>query len=496
MRGGSLHTRTSRPTAAAAASRALGLVGLPVLDYRRSSCHLYPRLASSMLFSTSNKACASRSTDIGSSRHVTCTRSSISKPLHRHGSLLLKSRDTLGIVSAVSDVVLKHGCNMTGADVHVEKGRKRKRVTSTTCSSSGNKMEHESHSTCSDDDEDTFVCRFSFETDGSSAIIDYNDAGGGGGSSRNSRSFAFNDADSAESFNLQSFEEHVMEVVINFHAEATLLHQSGRLVYFNGGARILSHQQQQQQQHLSQRQPQKVVLRPSGPARMAVFASSRDHCLNDLIDKCRGGDLPVQISYVVSNYLRTEENSHVYRALSRLNVPYHYVQCGKGRLREEWEANIRSIIQQKDGTVAAETTVSAPPPPPSARDNSNNNQTDFIVLARFMQILSPEFLSWYAPRPIINIHHGLLPSFKGSNPYRQAFDAGVKLIGATAHFVTDELDEGPIIEQRATCVSHRDSVRDVRIKSETLEANALHDAVRYVAENRVARVGGRTIVFT
>ena len=376
---------------------------------------------------------------------------------------------------------------MTGADLHVEKGRKRKRGTS---SSGSSKMEHENHTTCSDDD--TFVCRFSFETDGSSAIINHHgDEGGGGGS----KSFAFNDADTAESFNLQSFEEHVMQVVINFHAEATLLHQSGRLVYFNGGARTLPQQQQQQQQQQLSRQPQKVVLRPSGPARMAVFASSRDHCLNDLIDKCRGGDLPVQISYVVSNYLRTEEDSHVYRALSRLNVPYHYVKCGKGRLREEWEADIRSIIQQEDGTVAAGTTESSSPPP-FARDNSNNNQTDFIVLARFMQILSPEFLSWYAPRPIINIHHGLLPSFKGSNPYRQAFDAGVKLIGATAHFVTDELDEGPIIEQRATGVSHRDSVRDVRIKSETLEANALHDAVRYVAENRVARVGGRTIVFT
>ena len=113
-----------------------------------------------------------------------------------------------------------------------------------------------------------------------------------------------------------------------------------------------------------------------------------------------------------------------------------------------------------------------------------------------MRILSPKFLAWYGPRPIINIHHGLLPSFKGSNPYRQAHDAGVKLVGATAHFVTEELDEGPIIEQRVARIGHGSTVRDLRIRSETLEANALHDAVRYYAENRVARVGGRTVVFT
>ena len=425
-------------TLAAAPSRVL-------LSSRHSSCleasvrhrgGVDSRCSSNSEFSTTATAC------IGASSN--CSNGNV--PLHRHGSLLLKSRDTLGIVSAVSDVVLKHGCNMTGADLHVEKGRKPRKH-------AGSKPSATNHNEQIKDD--TFVCRFSFETDGSAAAHHQHS-----GASHNS--FAFSDADSfEESFNLQSFEEHVVQVVTSFHAEATLLHQSGRLVYFDGASNTTQH---------------KTVLRSSGPARMAVFASSRDHCLNDLIDKCRGGDLPVQISYVVSNYLRTEEDSHVHRALSRLNVPYHYISCGKDREREEWEADIQSIITNED--------------------DKGNNQTDFIVLARFMQILSPEFLLWYAPRPIINIHHGLLPSFKGSNPYRQAFDAGVKLIGATAHFVTDELDEGPIIEQRATGVTHRDSVRDVRIKSETLEANALHDAVRYVAENRVARVGGRTIAFT
>jgi formyltetrahydrofolate deformylase len=96
---------------------------------------------------------------------------------------------------------------------------------------------------------------------------------------------------------------------------------------------------------------------------------------------------------------------------------------------------------------------------------------------------------------VVNIHHGLLPSFKGAAPYAQAHRAGVKLIGATAHFVTEQLDEGPIIEQQVRVVSHRDDYRALRLKSQTLEAAALADAVQYVATNRVARVGGRVVVF-
>ena len=346
-------------------------------------------------------------------------------PIHRHGSFLLQSKDTLGIVSAVSGVILKHELNLTGADLHVEKGNKR-----------GEAPDH-----------DTFICRFSFEAKKSPT--------------NNSSSFAFDEADSTESFELQSFEEHLSRIVASFHAEATLLHQSGRFVKFDGTVEG------------QDSQVRKEVLRFHGPARIAVFVSKRDHCLNDLLDQCRGGELPVQITRVISNFDRTEDNSHIFRALSRLNIPYHYVPCGdSGRDREDWEGNIMDAMQRE-----------------------GPHQTDFIVLARFMQILSKEFLSWYAPLPIINIHHGLLPSFKGSNPYRQAFDAGVKLIGATAHFVTEQLDEGPIICQAAKAVTHRDSTRDVRMTSERLEGNALHDAVRLVAENRVTRVGGRTIVF-
>ena len=277
-------------------------------------------------------------------------------PIHRHGSLLLQSKDTLGIVSAVSGVILKHELNLTGADLHVEKGDKRRGTPN----------------------HDTFVCRFSFEARKSLTDDDKNS---------NSSSFAFDDADSTESFNLQSFEEHLSRIVASFHAEATLLHQSGRFVKFDGTVEG------------QDSQVRKEVLRSHGPARIAVFVGRRDHCLNDLLDQCRGGELPVQITRVISNFDRTEDDSHIFRALSRLNIPYHYVPCGgSGRDRADWEDNIMDAMQRE-----------------------GPHQTDFIVLARFMQILSKDFLSWYAPLPIINIHHGLLPSFKGSNPYRQAF---------------------------------------------------------------------------
>lgn len=425
----------------------VGSLGVRILQYVGCRRKL-SSLSGTHAFSSSALS-SSRPPSLGTGSAPPC----MPPPIHRHGSLLLQSEDTLGIVSAVSDVVLKHGLNMTGADVHIEKGRKRKGKAGRLAQEQQQRPEH-----------DTFLCRFSFETKkyppGNTDI-----------GSTNSSSFAFDDSDSTESFNLQSFEEHVSRVVASFHAEATLLHQSGRFVKFDGTA---GGEKDGMTSSRTNRTARRHVLRSCGPARAAIFVSKRDHCLNDLIDQCRGGELPVQIARVVSNFERTEVNSHVYRALNRLNIPYHYVPCGdSGREKDDWERDIRSVMDSEGGS----------------------HQTDFVVLARFMQIFSPDFLQWYSPLPIINIHHGLLPSFKGSNPYRQAFDAGVKLIGATAHFVTEELDEGPIITQAAKTVTHRDGVRDVRMKSERLEANALHDAVRLVAENRVARVGGRTIVF-
>ncbi|KAL7188616.1 hypothetical protein ACSBR1_038473 [Camellia fascicularis] len=148
--------------------------------------------------------------------------------------------------------------------------------------------------------------------------------------------------------------------------------------------------------------------------KIAVLASKQDHCLVDLLHGWQDGRLPVDITCIISNHDRGP-NTHVIRFLERHGIPYHYLHKSNGSKRE---AEILDLVQD----------------------------TDFLVLARYMQVLSGNFLSSYG-KDIINIHHGLLPSFKGGNPSKQAFDAGVKLIGATSHFVTEELDAGPIIEQ-------------------------------------------------
>ena len=120
--------------------------------------------------------------------------------------------------------------------------------------------------------------------------------------------------------------------------------------------------------------------------------------------------------------------------------------------------------------------------------------TDVCILARYMQILSKEFITHYN-QPIINIHHSFLPAFKGAKPYQQAFDRGVKMIGATSHFVTEALDEGPIIEQSITPISHRESVSDLKTKGRLLEQSTLVNTIRLISEGRVFRCGSKTVVF-
>uniref|UniRef100_A0A7C8YPI3 Formyltetrahydrofolate deformylase n=1 Tax=Opuntia streptacantha TaxID=393608 RepID=A0A7C8YPI3_OPUST len=148
--------------------------------------------------------------------------------------------------------------------------------------------------------------------------------------------------------------------------------------------------------------------------KIAVFASKQDHCLVDLLHAWQDGRLPVEITRVISNHERGPD-THVMRFLERYQIPYHYLRTTAENKRED---EILDLVQD----------------------------TDFLVLARYMQVLSGKFLRSYG-KDIINIHHGLLPSFKGGNPSRQAFEYGVKLIGATSHFITEELDAGPIIEQ-------------------------------------------------
>ncbi|CAN6477926.1 unnamed protein product [Victoria cruziana] len=197
--------------------------------------------------------------------------------------------------------------------------------------------------------------------------------------------------------------------------------------------------------------------------KIAVLASKQDHCLVDLLYCWQEGKLPVDLVCVISNHERAP-NTHVMRFLERHGLPYHFLPTKNGNKSEE------KILELVGGT-------------------------DFLVLARYMQILSGNFLKSYG-KDIINIHHGLLPSFKGGNPSKQAFDTGVKLIGATSHFVTEELDAGPIIEQMVERVSHRDNLRSFVLKSENLEKQCLTKAVKSYCELRVLNYDEiKTVVF-
>lgn len=196
--------------------------------------------------------------------------------------------------------------------------------------------------------------------------------------------------------------------------------------------------------------------------KIALLASKQEHCLVDLLHRWQDGRLPVHVTSVISNHDR-DQNTHVIRFLERHGIPYHYIPTNKDTSEKE----ILDLVQD----------------------------TDFLVLARYMQVLSENFLKAYG-KDIINIHHGLLPSFKGGSPAKQAFDAGVKLIGATSHFVSEELDAGPIIEQMVERVSHRDNLQSFVQKSQDLEKQCLAKAIKSYCELRVLPyIENRTVVF-
>ncbi len=195
--------------------------------------------------------------------------------------------------------------------------------------------------------------------------------------------------------------------------------------------------------------------------RMAVLVSKYDHCLVDLLYRHQSGELACDIPCIVSNHAESQAIAEFYR------IPFYLVPVEK----EEKQAAERQILALLE-----------------------RQAVDFIVLARYMQILSPEFVSKY-PNRIINIHHSFLPAFVGGKPYHQAFERGVKLIGATSHYVTEVLDDGPIIEQDVARVSHRDSVEDLIQKGRDLEKVVLSRAVRWHVENRILLYGNKTVVF-
>jgi formyltetrahydrofolate deformylase len=195
--------------------------------------------------------------------------------------------------------------------------------------------------------------------------------------------------------------------------------------------------------------------------RLAVFVSKEDHCLVELLWRRSAGDLPAEIALIVSNHADLEP-------LARARgIPFHHVPIEPQR-KEEAEARELAIL---DGAA------------------------DAVVLARYMQILSPEFVRRF-PSRIINIHHGFLPAFVGPRAYHQAHERGVKLIGATAHYVTGELDAGPIIEQDVQRVDHRHGAAQLRRIGRHIERQVLARAVVWHAEDRVLVHGNRTVVFS
>jgi len=196
------------------------------------------------------------------------------------------------------------------------------------------------------------------------------------------------------------------------------------------------------------------------PKRMAILASTSDHCLLDLLWRHRRGDLPVTIPMVVSNHTKTAED------VRSFGVPFFHVPS-QGADKSAAEAKIVELLK---GNV------------------------DFVVLARYMQILSSDFLAEVGV-PVINIHHSFLPAFVGAAPYRKAKERGVKLIGATSHYVTEDLDEGPIIEQDVVRVTHADTAVDLQRHGADVERAVLSRAVLWHAQDRVIRHGNHTIVF-
>jgi formyltetrahydrofolate deformylase len=197
--------------------------------------------------------------------------------------------------------------------------------------------------------------------------------------------------------------------------------------------------------------------------RVMLLVSKFDHCLADLLYRWRIGELPMEISAIVSNHGRDSIGS-----TDLGDLPFHHLPVTR-QTKMEQEAEIWRLVQE--------------------------TKTDLVVLARYMQILSDAFSSKLLGR-CINIHHSFLPGFKGAKPYHQAHERGVKLIGATAHYVTPDLDEGPIIEQDVERISHRDTPDDLVRKGRDIERRVLARAVLHHLEDRVVLNGRKTVVFT
>ena len=195
--------------------------------------------------------------------------------------------------------------------------------------------------------------------------------------------------------------------------------------------------------------------------KMALFVSKYDHCLYDILGRYRANELPLEISVIISNHRELEP------VAQQFGTPFYHVPFTK-EIKEQGEQQQLEILHKYE--------------------------IDFIVLARYMQIITPNLIARYKNR-IINIHHSFLPAFPGAKPYHSAFKRGVKIIGATSHYVTEELDEGPIIEQDIARVSHSHSIEDLITKGRDVERMVLARAVKLHAEHKTMVYNNKTVVF-
>ncbi|MNI47357.1 Formyltetrahydrofolate deformylase [compost metagenome] len=194
--------------------------------------------------------------------------------------------------------------------------------------------------------------------------------------------------------------------------------------------------------------------------KLAIFVSKEDHCLVELLWQWQAGDLDAEISMVISNHADMKEY------VESFGIPYYHIPVTPETKKEAEQKQLEIV----------------------------GDKVDLIVLARYMQIVSPALISPYRNR-IINIHHSFLPAFVGGKPYAQAYERGVKIIGATAHYVTEELDGGPIIEQDVQRVSHRDNVNELKRIGRTIERVVLARAVKWHVEDRILVHQNKTVVF-
>ncbi|MEB6333494.1 formyltetrahydrofolate deformylase [Staphylococcus pseudoxylosus] len=203
------------------------------------------------------------------------------------------------------------------------------------------------------------------------------------------------------------------------------------------------------------------IFDTSDKTKIALFVSKEDHAFNEVLLRVQRKEIPAEITCVVSNH---ENNRHFAESF---NIPFYYVPSN----------NDKAVVEQNILDICAK------------------HEVELIVLAKYMQILTDNFVSHY-PNQIININHSFFPSFIGANPYKQAWERGVKLVGATSHYVTSDLDEGPIIDQDVTRINHRYNVQDLRKIGRHVESSVLAQAVEYHVQHKViVNDGNKTIVF-